>query len=682
MKLTYLPKPVYRFLKNPRGKKISTITAFVFTALIIAGLALPFFYSKEYLKAQLAESARKSTFMKLREAGDIKLHIFPRPSIEASDVIFDNPDSYNKKQPLMIAKKMTIQLNRSSLLGSDKICEKLILDSPEFYFSINQQGKPNWRPGDGGNFHLKPTDDSKIGDAIDLLKALPYGIFPANTQIVNATVHFQDDVSKKRIDFENMKTSLSIAPDRRQMVLQGSAIIDGEAADWNFNARNIRAFSSQERTPIKASFASKNFNLNLDGFYERNNYTGNYYLTIASLKTMYPWLLNYEAIQETQTPLELTLEGRDTTCGRTSCRLGDTRYQIDTINGRLSGNASYDKEIPVIDIHLNIRNANIPALYEVKKPKPEKPDELKTKVKEMQEAAKAAEAAAKQAEKIEPWSKTPFNLHMPNAKIDLDLNIERIDFPPYMRMENAQARLKLEHNVLNIDFKKLWAFDGNINLNMIVDNSGEKPEAYAALNFNDIDAPSLIRAFNLKPVIDGRSNITTTLTAEGASPYEAVRSLAGTGMVFLKSGNIRGVDLSAAFRNTGQPFRDNVMRRATGFDVMYGNLAIKNGIIRSDDIYARSRALHFQSEGTLNLTSKTFSLLFTPVKVIRLDKAAGTNPTTYPVNISGSLEEATVTPDLKKPIKRDEQKIEKLENKNREKEQQVLMRTGERKKRN
>ncbi len=132
--------------------------------------------------------------------------------------------------------------------------------------------------------------------------------------------------------------------------------------------------------------------------------------------------------------------------------------------------------------------------------------------------------------------------------------------------------------------------------------------------------PLLKDAMDQDAPIEGKGNVLLNLTAQGATVSQLKQALNGTGQIELRDGSIRGVNIARTVRNakatlqsltgnaTAQTGVSNTDER-TDFSELKGSFTITNGVLRNDDLGAKSPLLRMNGNGTVNLVEEKLDYL-------------------------------------------------------------------------
>lgn len=239
-----------------------------------------------------------------------------------------------------------------------------------------------------------------------------------------------------------------------------------------------------------------------------------------------------------------------------------------------------------------------------------------------------AQATARTAK----FARTPIDvsaLRSVNARIDL--KSQALSFKPW-RVDNAVGQIVLRDGVLTVSQLAGRSFDGDFSLTGVLNAARLPASLNASLKANQIDMGRLSRAMAQKDRFDGRMNFAIDVTGAGSSEADLVSSLNGKGslggklrlntsfsetvggvvagqaaqqldkllgnLTGNKNATVGGGDLSAAINVVLQRFANRDGDAS-------GTLAIRNGVVTSNDLRVTGNRARADTRMTANLPAWT-----------------------------------------------------------------------------
>jgi AsmA protein len=163
--------------------------------------------------------------------------------------------------------------------------------------------------------------------------------------------------------------------------------------------------------------------------------------------------------------------------------------------------------------------------------------------------------------------------------------------------------------------------------------------------------PLLKAAMGKEAPIDGKGNVQFNVTAQGATVSELTKTLDGTGEIDLQDGAIRGINIARVIRNARanlQKLSGNAAEQTgvsateerTDFSELHAGFNIENGVLRNNDLSAKSPLLRIAGDGTVDLVEERLNYLVKATVVSTLKGQGGSDlealkGLTIPVRLTG-----------------------------------------------
>jgi uncharacterized protein involved in outer membrane biogenesis len=234
-----------------------------------------------------------------------------------------------------------------------------------------------------------------------------------------------------------------------------------------------------------------------------------------------------------------------------------------------------------------------------------------------------------------------------------------------LAMQNVQAQARLDRGVLRLEPVTGELFGGQQRGSIVVDARHTPATFTLSSDVDKVDANRLVSSFtNLRDAVFGLlvSNAQLDFAADGAGSI--ARSLNGKMALNLVEGRIANLDVMHEVSNiarfiTGQPKQ----ARATEVARLSGNFAIRNGVARTDDLFAVLEDGTMGAEGTINLVDQSLNLrLITVLSREYTQRVGGTQVGGFlttalanqqgelvvPMIVSGTLQQPRFAPDVQR----------------------------------
>lgn len=224
------------------------------------------------------------------------------------------------------------------------------------------------------------------------------------------------------------------------------------------------------------------------------------------------------------------------------------------------------------------------------------------------------------------------------------------------------------------------SYQGNVNLNA----TGEQPALAFTTALAGVNIESLLADMTGEEAkLTGMANIDADLNARGAGAAGMKKTLTGTAKLRFENGAYKGINLGHFLRQAnavleGKSLSDVPESQQTDFSEMTATLNITNGLIKNDDLSAKSPAIRVAGAGQADLVSEKIDYTV-QVSVAKTSKGQGgkgleaVGGYTVPVHCKGTFAEPDCKPDFEGLLKAKVDKaIDKQTDKLKEKVQEKL----------
>lgn len=271
-------------------------------------------------------------------------------------------------------------------------------------------------------------------------------------------------------------------------------------------------------------------------------------------------------------------------------------------------------------------------------------------------------AAPAQASVSKPGAKTELNaIELPiqllqDLKAQGTLDVASLKL---LNLKLAKVRLKLDGAAGTAKRQQLAAelYGGNAELALRI-----APGAPHALRLalNGINAAPLLKDFLSSDKLSGKGSMTLDVTATGRSIGEVRRSLDGKLAFNLVDGAVKGFNLGQILRDGQLLLRAQAQAgsepQATDFAELRGSGVIVNGVLKSDQLSAKSPLLRLEGAGEIDLVQETINYLARPELVNTATGQGGKerinlSGIVIPVRLSGNLYKPKVAIDWESALK-------------------------------
>ncbi|MDJ0741433.1 MAG: AsmA family protein [Gammaproteobacteria bacterium] len=225
------------------------------------------------------------------------------------------------------------------------------------------------------------------------------------------------------------------------------------------------------------------------------------------------------------------------------------------------------------------------------------------------------------------------------------------------RLRDVSTKIVSKKGVLTVDPMAAKLYEGTFNGRVVVNASGKTPKVAAKKSFNNIQVGQLLADVAGQDRLLGRGELHVDITAVGLSEAEVRRSLNGTSRFAFKDGAVKGVNIAQVIREGSSRLGLGGDALATGtpgqtdFSELTGSLTMTNGVIKNQDLTAKSPLLRVEGKGEVDLPRDTIDYLVVTELVGTLEGQGGKSGSELsgvpiPVRVTGPLTDPSYRPDL------------------------------------
>ena len=225
------------------------------------------------------------------------------------------------------------------------------------------------------------------------------------------------------------------------------------------------------------------------------------------------------------------------------------------------------------------------------------------------------------------------------------------------RMSNVTTRVVSSKGVLKVDPMAASLYEGSFEGSAVLDASGKQPKLSAKNQLTDIQVGPLLKDVAGEDRLIGRGELYVDVRMVGLSEAEIRRSLNGTSRFVFKDGALKGVNIAQVIRQgssklgLGGDKLDLGTPGQTDFTEISASLTMTNGVIKNDDLQAKSPLLRIAGKGEVDLPKDSIDYLITTELVKSLEGQGGKGRDDLagipiPVRVTGPLSKPSYRPDL------------------------------------
>ncbi len=257
-----------------------------------------------------------------------------------------------------------------------------------------------------------------------------------------------------------------------------------------------------------------------------------------------------------------------------------------------------------------------------------------------------------------------------------------------LRTNDVRATLRAAGGQLRLNPLGARLYSGSYAGNVGLDVRRDVPVLSMDEKLTGVQVGPLLKDFMGKDYVTGRAQLAARLTARGVEPADIRKTLTGNASFSFQDGAVNGINIAqllreAVARAQGRPVPKEEAR-STDFSELKGSLTVKDGLVRNEDLVAKSPLLRVTGKGTAHLVSEKLDYRVDASVVGTLEGQGGAElkelaGLTVPVEIRGTFSEPKFNVPLGKLL--EERARQALEAEKKKKEQELQQRLEEEKKR-
>jgi AsmA protein len=225
-----------------------------------------------------------------------------------------------------------------------------------------------------------------------------------------------------------------------------------------------------------------------------------------------------------------------------------------------------------------------------------------------------------------------------------------------LRSTDIEFTIKSRDGLLRVHPAVARLYQGHYSGDVSLDVRGKTPRLSLNEHVKGIQVGPLLKDLSGDDKLSGTGNVDVQFIGNGATPEQLRGTLNGNAAFSFTNGSLKGVNIASLLRTAqaklqGQPPPANDQPDQTDFTELQGTATVTDGVIRNNDLSAKSPLLRISGEGQASLPAETIDYLLTTKIVGSLNGQGGKGldelkGVAIPVRISGTFSKPTYTPDL------------------------------------
>lgn len=569
--------------------------------LILVGVAIGalFLIPSEKVAQVAAGEFGRMTGRTLTIDGAVKPTIWPMLGVRAQAVTIANAD-WSDAGPMLRAVTLDIGLDLSALLSGEVKITRVEAERPEIVLERAADGRANWEFGPGG----AAASPSAAADG-----AVAQTPFTLDRGVISGgSVTYVDHGAGTWVALSAIDAELTLPAYHGPADLTLAAEMNGQKINAKMRLEDFGTFLTGQISALSLNADIGKARLGFDG---RAGFApamaeGQIDADLGDLRAVMA-LINLPApeLPEGLGARAVALAGAVTLTEAGSVHLRDGKITLD--DNRLTGDIDLTpgKERPHLNARISTGALNLAALGGA-------------------DGDSGGGGAADTG-----WSKAPIDASGLTAlDANLALSAESIDLGT-ARLGRSRVLITLERGRAVFDIRELAAYGGTVTGEVVV-NGRNGLSTGGNLVVAGLAMQPLLKDMADYDRLIGAGDMRLKFLGVGNSMDALMRSLSGDGLLSFGKGELRGLDLAGMLRTLDTGYVGEGAK--TIFDSITASFAIKDGVLRSDDLKLTAPLITATGAGTVGIGAQVLDFTVLPTA---LSKADGTGGVKVPLRITG-----------------------------------------------
>ncbi len=611
--------------------------------LVLAIIVLPMVVDPNDYKPQISQAVESATGRSLMIEGDLDLSVFPWLGLAIGKTELSNAPGFGE-QPFARVDEVQVRVKLLPLLSRELVMDTVVLKGLQVSLQTDARGRTNWADLAGGGQSGTAETPASSGDAAAPALA---GLAIGGIEVSDARVVWDDRRNDSRYVVDDLDLSAGAigsgarVPVSLSMSLSGTGLPeDGLEPELEFQVAVDAAAGTLDLSALRFTLAGLVLEGDLAG--ERiasddARFRGDFRIDEFSPRALLVALGQPQPV--TSDPQVLGKAGATLRLAATpdSLELSDIRLQLDdsSVEGKLSV-ANFARPALRFDVRLDAIDVDryLPPGQE---PAPATPT-----------GAAAAGAGMIPVETLR------------GLDVAGKLFIGQLK-AMQLRSRDVNVEIKAKDGVARIHPASASMYEGQYQGDISLDVRGATPVISMNERLAGVQVGPMLTDLIGQERLVGKTDASARLTVRGQTTEDFQRSLNGKLSFAFTDGAVKGVNLVRLIRKAqatikGKPLPDSSEPEQTDFSELRGTATVTNGVVRNNDLLAKSPLLRVDGKGKVDLPEQTIDYLLTVKLVGSLEGQGGRDiqelrGVAIPVQVGGTFVRPTYSLKLESVVK-------------------------------
>jgi AsmA protein len=580
-------------------------------ALAAAGLA--YLVSQVDVRAEIERAVEGATGRDLTIAGEVGVSYWPVLGLRAQDATLANVAG-GRAPAFLTTDDIHVGVEIRPLFERRVVVREMVIERPNIALEVAADGRPNWilAPRSTGTPSPTPPPTGEAPVSVDRASLRELRIRDGEVSYFDARSGSGWVVGD--VDIDTAVTSLE-----EPMRIDGSLVYAEQALDIELELGRPGALIRNQRMPLKLKLESELLDVDFDGqtLAASGEIAGLVQVSGPSLRRLATWVGS--PLQSGVGLEPFAVNGRiEVAGGRYS--FSNAGFALDRIRGRGDFELSRVRDRPYVSGRLELFDFDLNPYITGQAPQqlaqgapvvaPATADDAPSPTAEIAAVAAPPRAVDVQA----PASDVPIDLSgLRTLNADLELVTGAV-LVQRMRIESSRLNLVLNDGYMAATLQELALYGGSGSGRFELDAREPQARIVQELNVSNVEArPFLTDAANFSN-IEGRAELSLSVTTRGASQSELIRTADGRMHLEVVAGTLHGVDLGGVSRTVRNALRGELTapEARTSFQGFSATFTIGDGVLASDNVSFNTPDLRIPGLAVIDLPQRRIDARLAP----------------------------------------------------------------------
>jgi len=572
-------------------KRLFSLLGLIVVAAVGTFLLIPYVVSAQTIRESVAAQLEGLTGRDVTISGPASLSVFPSVTLRIGGVNIANAQGMGQ-EAFVAMDELAASVRLMPLLVGQVEIEHFVLLRPRFNFTVDPNGRPNWRLNGTAS---KANVASAPGTSSPAASSVRIGTF----LVLDGQIKYRNQRSGAVLDTSSINATVTWPSLASPMTTTGSLVWRGEVLNFKTSSNDPVSLASGGTTRAAVMIDSSRFKVDVTGQFSTMvdfAIDGQINLSVPSVRALVRWFGS--ELPEGGGLNKLSLASK--------FLLGGTKLAFSEAALGLDGNTAegaivvkLDGPRPQLQATLATATLDLNPYLPVRLP-PRK-----------DATSRDDTAAGRDAAPPRPdpgWSKETIDLSalaMINA--DLRLSAGKIAARNY-DFGSGAITAALTDGRLTAQVAQLKAYAGQIDGTVVIDGSDEAVAVATSFNAQGVALLRLLTDMAGFSHLEGRGNITGKLEASGDSTRDLVRTVSGKLTVAAENGAIKGMDMASLLQTLrGERLEGWLITvgKDTKFDRLQAEFFFDHGVGENKDFLLKGPAIDITGTGVVDLPKRT-----------------------------------------------------------------------------